>query len=625
MLKCCDVFGMLGELSEESVDLVVTDLPYESMEKHRKTGTTTRLKESKSSSNEWFKVFPNDKFGDLFAEFYRVLKKNSHLYMFCDSETSFIMKPEGEKAGFKFWKPIIWDKCLGPNTFVWTTRGTICIKDINIGDYVGIPKGGVSRVRGVRKVKAPARLIKLSDGTEIVASMDHKFVVNGINVEAQHLKGGDVFDKSSIRLKINTTLPLQKVIPDSDIVCEIPEGNVCLWCNKKFDSFRAASAHQSRFCKKARSKKEMAKIVGIKPKRMRRWFSNGRIPMIWAKKLGIEEYLTKRVGYYFQNNSDIWFPESINLDYNFGKFVGLFAAEGSFTPTGISFAFHANEKHLHHHIERQARALGICARKYIDGNKCVICINYKIARYIIEHFVGGYNAISKYFHDTVYSTSDEFRNGVLAGLFEGDGSWSSEEQRETLGLASIDLATFAHRELLQRNIKSTIHRFENNHAGGWRIRHDPKSIDNQNLTVKSVEDIGVVDLVDISIEDEDELFVLGNGAISHNCKIGMGYHYRARYEMIMFFEKGKRKLNNLSIPDVISVPRIWKGYPTEKPVEVSEILIKQSTSEGEVVLDPFMGSGSVGVAAVRNNRKFIGCDLSEKAYSIAKERINENT
>lgn len=215
MLKCCDVFDMLGELSEESVDLIVTDLPYESLEKYRKIGTTTRLKNSKSSSNEWFKVFPNSKFESLFGEFYRVLKKNTHLYMFCDHETSFIMKPEGEKVGFKFWKPIIWDKE----------------------------------------------------------------------------------------------------------------------------------------------------------------------------------------------------------------------------------------------------------------------------------------------------------------------------------------------------------------------------------------------------------------------KIGMGYHYRAQYEMIMFFEKGKRKLNNLSISDVISVPRVWRGYPTEKPVKVSEILIKQSTEEGGTVLDPFMGSGSTGVAAIKNGRKFIGCDVSEKAFNIAKERI----
>ena len=81
--------------------------------------------------------------------------------------------------------------------------------------------------------------------------------------------------------------------------------------------------------------------------------------------------------------------------------------------------------------------------------------------------------------------------------------------------------------------------------------------------------------------------------------IGMGYHYRARYEFILFFEKGKRRLNDLGIADVIAVPRIHRGYPAEKPPAVSEVLIRQSTLPGELVADPFMGSGSVGVAALR--------------------------
>jgi len=80
--------------------------------------------------------------------------------------------------------------------------------------------------------------------------------------------------------------------------------------------------------------------------------------------------------------------------------------------------------------------------------------------------------------------------------------------------------------------------------------------------------------------------------------IGMGYHYRARYEFVLFFEKGKRRLNNLGTADVISVPRVHRGYPAEKPPAVSEVLIQQSTAPGELVADPFMGSGSVGVAAL---------------------------
>ena len=105
--------------------------------------------------------------------------------------------------------------------------------------------------------------------------------------------------------------------------------------------------------------------------------------------------------------------------------------------------------------------------------------------------------------------------------------------------------------------------------------------------------------------------------------IGMGYHYRARYELILFFEKGKRRLNDLGIADVITAPRIHRGYPAEKPPAVSEVLINQSSQPGEVVADPFMGSGSVGVAALRLKRRFLGNDLNPDAVRLAGSRLRE--
>ena len=104
-------------------------------------------------------------------------------------------------------------------------------------------------------------------------------------------------------------------------------------------------------------------------------------------------------------------------------------------------------------------------------------------------------------------------------------------------------------------------------------------------------------------------------------RIGMGYHYRSRYELILFFEKGKRRLADLGTPDVLEAPRIVGGYPTEKPSELAEVLIRQSTSPGEVVVDPFMGTASTGVAAARLGRSFWGCDISERALAIARERL----
>ena len=109
-LSTKDAVAWLRELPADSADLVITDPAYESLEKHRAIGTTTRLKHSKASSNDWFSIFPNARFPELFSEVHRVLKKDTHFYLFCDPETMFIAKPLAEQVGFKFWKPLIWAK-----------------------------------------------------------------------------------------------------------------------------------------------------------------------------------------------------------------------------------------------------------------------------------------------------------------------------------------------------------------------------------------------------------------------------------------------------------------------------------------------------------------------------------
>ena len=109
-VRQADAWQWLETIPDESLDLVVTDPPYESLEKHRAKGTTTRLKDSKASSNKWFGTIPNELLPGLCREIYRVTKPDRHVYLICDHETAWVLKPAMEAAGFKFWKPIIWDK-----------------------------------------------------------------------------------------------------------------------------------------------------------------------------------------------------------------------------------------------------------------------------------------------------------------------------------------------------------------------------------------------------------------------------------------------------------------------------------------------------------------------------------
>lgn len=109
----------------------------------------------------------------------------------------------------------------------------------------------------------------------------------------------------------------------------------------------------------------------------------------------------------------------------------------------------------------------------------------------------------------------------------------------------------------------------------------------------------------------------------------MGRFYMSQFEYILFFRKGTGKqINNCGTSDIISIPnkklKADDGsnlHDTEKPVELFQILIENSTQPNEIVMDPFMGIGGCGVACKLTNRNFIGCEIDRKYFDIAKNRI----
>ena len=109
----------------------------------------------------------------------------------------------------------------------------------------------------------------------------------------------------------------------------------------------------------------------------------------------------------------------------------------------------------------------------------------------------------------------------------------------------------------------------------------------------------------------------------------MGQYYMSQFEYILFFRKGKgKKINNCGTSDILSVPnKKTKGangknlHDTEKPVELMQILIENSSQDGDVVIDPFVGVGSTALACIKTNRKFICCELDENYCQVATERI----
>lgn len=98
-----------------------------------------------------------------------------------------------------------------------------------------------------------------------------------------------------------------------------------------------------------------------------------------------------------------------------------------------------------------------------------------------------------------------------------------------------------------------------------------------------------------------------------------------------FYKTGKNKKGTERYPkNIINIStqstecaNSKRVHPTQKPVALLEYLIKTYTNENELVLDFTMGSGSTGVACLNTNRKFIGIELDEKYFNIAKDRIEE--
>ena len=104
--------------------------------------------------------------------------------------------------------------------------------------------------------------------------------------------------------------------------------------------------------------------------------------------------------------------------------------------------------------------------------------------------------------------------------------------------------------------------------------------------------------------------------------------YLKHCELILFFRKGKAKaISNKGSKDYMfckmPTQRNGKVHITQKPLEIITTLLTNSSEEGEVIFDPFMGSGTTAVAAINTGRRFIGFELQKEYFDIANKRIDE--
>lgn len=102
-------------------------------------------------------------------------------------------------------------------------------------------------------------------------------------------------------------------------------------------------------------------------------------------------------------------------------------------------------------------------------------------------------------------------------------------------------------------------------------------------------------------------------------------NYAEQYEMIIFATKGNRELLGARPTNVLLADRVPNNqlmHAAEKPIELIEKLLRHSTIEGELVVDPFSGTGAILKAAKNLNRQWLGIDIDEGTYQIALQRLS---
>lgn len=120
-------------------------------------------------------------------------------------------------------------------------------------------------------------------------------------------------------------------------------------------------------------------------------------------------------------------------------------------------------------------------------------------------------------------------------------------------------------------------------------------------------------------------FVVSNILVWKKNNATPNKYYMKNAEFIVFaYKKPAVAINHKGTKTVLEFDNIngkQKKHPTEKPTKLLEILVSNSTSDDGTVLDPFMGSGTTGVACRNLNRKFIGIELDEEYFKTAENRI----
>lgn len=361
--------------------------------------------------------------------------------------------------------------------------------------------------------------------------------------------------------------------------------------------------------------------------------------------------------------------------------IGLYIAEGSRSGDTIQLSLCSDEIRWIDRINSTIESLGGTVRYSIVNKSLNVRIYSRIFDAILRQYTGGKTAKDKHLSTICWHLSNEALKNIVDGYLDGDGCYDKPNDRWRLGFTvnqhlEQDLRTLAARlgatiTLLRRGSRiKSLNKTYPSIKGEWRWHRSghPNEKPRSEILLISEEKIHSGDKMwDIEVDSSDHLFSLSSGVLTHNCKtnpmpVVKQPRYADVFEYMFVFSKGKPKtFNPIMVPckcagqEYHSTTKnmggengrtykefninkekikenVWNfaiaqnksGHPAVFPQNLIEEHIKSWSNEGDLVLDPFMGSGTTALAAKKLNRKYVGIEINEEYCNLINNRINNS-
>jgi DNA modification methylase len=573
-----DAESQLKNVEDESIDLVVTSPPYDSLRKYQGIGDT----------------WNHNKFCAIASELYRVVKPggvvvwvvNDKTEKGSETGTSFRQALHFMDIGFNLNDTMIWCLSGGQYLYVKSQKGVMpmTIKDLVKLDYNKVQLWDgfkwVNIVGWKENTEAKTKIrIQLRSGENIYCTKEHRWVLeNGEEVLTKDLKVGNVLKTC--------------ILPETD------EHN----------------------------------------------------PI----------YLTDDI---------LWL-------------LGLYIAEGSHSEDTIQLSLCSDEISWVERINSAIVSVGGTTTYTLNGNTLNVRCYSKVFNAIISQYIGGQTSKNKHLNSICWKLSNDKLKKIVEGYLDGDGAYDAQNNRWRLGFTENkylerDLRVLAARlgaklTLLRKGARiKSLNKIYPSIKGEWRWipTNYNTSKKMSEILIITEEKMNVQDKMwDIEVDSKEHLFSLASGVITHNCKTNpmpqvKQPRYNQVFEYMFVFSKGTPKTFNPIMEPCkcagqlydstcknmggengrthktfnvnkekvksniwdIAVAQNKTSHPAVFPIQIALDHIRSWSNEGDIVLDPFMGSGTTGLAALELNRKFIGIEMNEEYFNLSNERILEKS